>query len=163
MKFPDRLCEQCHFLISKALVEKPIKLPEVDCYGPQRPFLLRSDRTCTCKICKVAKMDFAAKKKWKRGRPKNENDDLCPMTPIMKVCSNCFSIIGKGVSHICSSKRAKVDNIQKLLHTTPTSSQRVASRIIKDSTTPLLSTLGKPLPVDDSQIKPKTIIFCGKY
>ena len=63
------------FLISKALAEKPFKLPEVDCYDPQRPFLLRIDRTCTCKICKVAKMDFAAIRK--RG---NEDDLRMKMT-----------------------------------------------------------------------------------
>ena len=93
----------------------------------------------------------------KRGRPKNANDDPSPVTPNIKICSNWFSIIGKGLLHICSSKRANDDNIQKLQHTTPTSSQRVASGIIKDSATPLPSTLAKPLPVNDFQIKKKQL------
>ena len=153
--FPARLCEECNFIIGKALDEKPFQLTNVDSYAPQRPLLLRSDCTCNCKICKVAKIRFRTK--GKRGRPKNANDDPSPVMPNIKICSNCFSIIGKGLSHICSYKRAKVDNIQKLLHTTPTSSQRVASRIIKDSATPLLSTLGELLPVNDFQIKKKQL------
>ena len=135
---------------------------------PHNEWLLMQDKnwmllihSATLEICKVAKIRFRTE--GKRGRPKNANDDPSPVMPNIKICSNCFSIIGKGLSHFCSSKRAKVDNIQKLLHTMPTSSQRVASQIIKDSATPLLSTLGKPLPVNDFQIIKKTIVFCRKY
>ena len=61
--FPARLCEECNFIIGKALDEKPFQLTNVDSYAPQRPLLLRSDCTCNCKICKVAKIRFRTKVK----------------------------------------------------------------------------------------------------
>ena len=66
--------------------------------------------------------------------------------------------IGKGYQHHCSSRREKMTNVEKLLEATPTTSQRVASRIITDAETPLLATLGpNPKAVDSKKVKRKQL------
>ena len=78
----------------------------------------------------------------KERRPKTE------ATPILRICAKCFARVGDELHDNCSSRPAKVDNVQQLLSGTPTTSQRVASRIIKETDTPYLSALGpKPLPL----------------
>ena len=67
------------------------------------------------------------------------------------ICSKCFSRIGRGYNYGCNSLREKVSNVQKLLSDTPTTTQRFASRLIYESETPVLSTLGsKPKDVSGS-------------
>ena len=78
--------------------------------------------------------------KKKRGRPKIHE---VPEKMYIKVCSNCFSRIGSGYPHNdCTSRRSKVSNVENLLSSTPTTAQRVASRVINDTDTPFLATLG---------------------
>ena len=82
------------------------------------------------------------RQKEKRGRPKTE------ATPILEICAKCFARVGDEPHDNCPLRRARVDNVQQLLSGTPTTSQRVASRIINETDTPYLSTLGpKPLPL----------------
>ena len=115
-------------------------------YDPQQPLLLRDSEICTYRICEVANSTIFSKRKAnKRGRKKQN-------TELFIICSKCFSRITleEVEGHHCraeKSKRKKVDNVQNLLLHTPTTAQRIASRIIQGSTTPntktpMLSTLG---------------------
>ena len=141
INFPSGLCNGCHLLLVKKSVDENTVLPLLYSYDPERPTLLHSDLLCPCKICKVAKstQNTLLSKKKKAGHPRSSS----PPTGIKNVvvCSKCFSKIGRGYSHNCS-RRGKVSSVQDLLVKSPTTSQKVASRIIKDSATPLLATLG---------------------
>ena len=62
-----------------------------------------------------------------------------------------------------SSRRGKVDNITELLSNTPTSSERVASRIILNTETPFLTTLGSKVKVVSSgETAPKKQLFSAE-
>ena len=91
--------------------------------------------------------------KKKRGRPTKVTTAEHSATPVLlMICGNCFARLGKGYTHNCESRRSKVTNIEKLL-SSPTTSQRVASRIIDSSATPLLATLGpRPKPIAGSNL-----------
>ena len=97
--------------------------------------------TC-CEIRTIAKTNVVhnsiLSKTRKRVRPKSRTDKA----EIIKICASGFSRIGKGYPHHCTSRREKVSNVGNLLADTPITSQKVASRIIKDTATPFLHTLG---------------------
>ena len=142
LDFPGSLCETCHINIKAKKSFYNLNMPEN--YDPQRPKILRDSDMCPCRICTVAKCNiFPKKKKNKRGCPKRQTTLI--------ICAKCFADLDTiDQAHSCrdeKNKRAKVDNVQQLLFNTPTTSQRVASRIIKDSktpntSTPVLATLG---------------------
>ena len=101
---------------------------------------------CECRISTVAKMrglEYQRLMKKKRGRPKAATPDDRPTS--CKVCSNCFASIYRGSNHSASackhSRRSKVYNVENLVQS-PVTLERVASRVIKQSSETPLSTLG---------------------
>ena len=159
---PAALCDSCHILLRKKDSESTTVLPQVDDYDPERNLVLRSASSCACKICHVASASInnALAEKKKRGRPKIQET---PEREFFKICSHCFSCIGSGYPHDCSSRHDKVDNITELLSNTPTSSQRVSSRIILNTETPFLATLGSKVKVVSSgETAPKKQSFSAE-
>ena len=138
--FPIAICGGCHYLLSKIMSGDEVDLPVVDNSHPGRSYMLRSrtNSMCECKICTIAKSNVVhnstMSKERKRCRPKSGIDKA----EIIKICTSCFSRIGKGYPHHCTSRREKVSNMKNLLADTPTTSQKVASRIIKYTATPFL-------------------------
>ena len=144
--FPCALCTGCHLELSKKINDNAYNLvPKVNDYNPERSKYLRSGSSvCECRICNIAKMTGLAYHrmiKRKRGRrPSSSN------TPtIYKICTNCFQKIYQGSNHSVSncrySRRNKVSNVEELV-SSPTTLQRVASRVIKNQDGTPLSTLG---------------------
>ena len=120
-----------------------------------RSFVTQNLRAC--RICAVAKSNIQSSlsKKKKAGRPKVKDVADTPKHPDHRlvVCSKCFSRIGKGYSHDCT-RRGKVANVESLLSKTPTTSERVASRIVHNSENAESKTLGpNPLPVGKNKMK----------
>ena len=103
--FPCGLCDNSHHLVQKNIMLKDAVLPEVQNYDPKRPLLLRGV-VCTCKICTDAKVTIVPRQKEKRGRPKTE------ATPILRIYAKCFARVGDKPHDNCSSRRAKIDNVQ---------------------------------------------------
>ena len=144
--FPNGICTSCHLELHKKDKNDEYNLKFlVDDYTPKRG--LRSAAKCVCRICEVAKMPgvtYQRMFKKKRGRPKKEGT-VTPPKSYYKVCSNCFEHIYKGSNHTeasCkNSRRSKVYNIEALVQS-PTTLQRVASRVIKDAAGTPLATLG---------------------
>ena len=144
--FPNALCTDCHLELNKKINDNGYHLvPKVDDYDRGRSKYLRSSSVdCKCRICTVAKMTGLAYQrmvKKKRGRPAAEKT-----TPkCYKVCSNCFQQIYQGSNHSVSkcrrSRRNKVSHVEELV-SSPTTLQRVASRVIKNHADTPLSTLG---------------------
>ena len=163
--FPAAMCAHCHILLSQRIngIDMKQQLPKVESYDPGQPILLR-DSKCGCRICTVATSNLNVSKSKKRGRPrpKQDTDSVAPPPSSIKICSKCFSRVGKGLPHnYCSSRREKVSNVESLLQSTPTTSQRVASRIIDKAGTPFLQTLGsKPKPV--AAVNPKKQLFTAQ-
>ena len=148
LDFPSAICKGCHLLLNKRLNGFAITLPHVESYDPERPLLLR-DTQCNCKICKVATSSVLNVPKPKPGRPKS-TPDAEQMSPHLVICSKCFSRIGKGFKHDCT-RRGKVSNLENHLLTSPTTAQRVASRVVTTTTTSYLATLGpNSLPINSS-------------
>ena len=161
LDFPCALCDHCHAVLNERINNDcgNFSTTQIASYDPERPLLLRNTMSCDCKICKVAKSTIFPKKKQKRGRPKSLTEEAETPPTVVKICSKCFSPVGKGHPHNCS-RRSKVDNIHRLLSGTPTTSQRVASRIIKEAKTPYLATLGSNLlPIAASTPIPKKQLF----
>ena len=153
LDFPSRICDGCHLLLEKKKIKEDTVLPQVDSCDPERPTLPRNSK-CSCKICAVTKstINSSLSKKKKTGRPKTKttSDNASRLV----VCSKCFSRIGKGYSHNCT-RRGKVYNVENLLSKTPTTSERVASRIVQDLDNPQLQTLG-PMPLSSVGKDPNT-------
>ena len=142
--FPNALCTGCHIDLSKKIADSEYQLhPKVQDYDAGRTKYLRSVTSCcACKICTVAKMTGLAYNrmvKKKKGRPKG-NAPQC-----YKICGKCFQQIYQGSNHSASkcrySRRDKVSHVEKLV-STPTTLQRVASRIVKRHSDTPLATLG---------------------
>lgn len=159
--FPAAICDHCHILLSRRIAGNDERsLPIVDNYDPGQRVFTRNSTKCDCKICKTAKSSINSTKPKKRGRPKTNPDEMAEEIASFKVCGRCFSRIGKGLPHNCSSKREKVSNVQTLLHNTPKTAQRVASRIINETGTPFLETLGnKPKQVGPDPKMAKKQLF----
>ena len=116
--------------------------PEVEDYDPKRPMNRRSLESCTSRICFISnlKLQEAVKLKKKFGRPCANPEDK--HSDRLKVCGKCFSVLYRGCNHspqMCSSRREKVYNLERLIDS-PVTKQRLASRTINKS--PQLSTLG---------------------
>ena len=142
--FPSGVCNGCHLLLSKKAKGDDVIFPLPEDYDPHRAMNRRSVDTCECRICSVAKMDKqeALKLKRKPGRPPAQDEK--GTIEVYKICGNCYSKIYRGCNHsakMCSSRRSKVYNAEKLLDS-PTTKERVASRIFDDSPSTSLSTLG---------------------
>ena len=144
--FPNTLCTDCHIEQNKKMNDSGYhRVPKLDDYDPGRLKYLRSSLDCKCRICTVAKMTGLAYQrmvKKKKGRPAAAEK----MTlKCYKVCSNCFQQIYQGSNHSVSkcrsSRRNKVSYVQELL-SSPTTLQRVASRVIENHADTPLSTLG---------------------
>ena len=145
--FPIAMCDGCHCLLLKKIKgDANVMLPVVDGFDPGRPAKNNVVR------------NPALSKKKKRGRPKMVPDVQPEKEKFIQICAYCFSRIGKGYQHHCSYRREKVTNVEKLFEATPTTSQRVASRIITDAETPLLASLGpNPKAVDSKKVKRKQL------
>ena len=121
--FPIAICDHCHILLSRRIAGNSGRpLPIVDNYDPGQRVFTRNSIKCDCYICGTANSTNCTKPK-KRGRPKTNPDGMAEEVASFKVCVRCFSRIGKGHSHNCSSNREKVSNVQTLLHGTPRTAQ----------------------------------------
>lgn len=146
---PCGLCNSCYILLSKRRNgEEELQLPIASDYNPQRPMNMRSLSDCYCRICVVSssKNQSALKFKKKSGRPplplQESSTDEKPA--VFKICSHCFSKIYRGSDHsanMCTSRRQKVYNIEKLIEDDAVTRQRLASRTINSFDSPL-ATLG---------------------
>lgn len=148
--FPSGICNGCHLLLSKKCNGEDVSLPVSEEYDPQRPKSMRSLTHCTCRICEVgeAKLMKAVKMKKKAGRPCNPESGTMENRETIKICGHCFTKLYPGCQHsseMCSSRRSKVSNIEKLINS-PVSTQRLSSRWAIPGTS--LATLGsKPKPI----------------
>ena len=143
-EYPRGICTSCHIALGKKNNGHDVNLSTNQVYKQIRFLRSSFDVTnCKCSICNIAKSYGAkcANSKKKCGRPKSIQQ---PTQPAIKLCSVCFQELYQGCRHQCSStnyRRNKVNNFEELM--TPTTSERVASRVLKkcqdDS---VLSTLG---------------------
>lgn len=65
----------------------------------------------SCAICSVARANLLSKPITARSPDKNESPQEVPK--VMKVCSECFSVIHPGKPHRCS-KQTKIENLSKM-------------------------------------------------
>lgn len=165
--FPNGICSGCHLeLFKKDKNDEHCLKILVNDYDPKRERGLRSAAHCECRICEVAKMPgitYQRMLKKKRGRPK-EGDEVTP-SKTHKVCSNCFEHIYRGSSHTAAncknSRRSKVYNIEGLVQS-PTTLQRIASRVVKDSDSTPLATLGPNVKKCET-VTARKEIFASKH
>lgn len=137
--FPASLCNGCYLLLSKRRNGHDIDLPCFDDYDPQRPRDLRSEVSCSCKICKIAKVDKreATKLKKKPGRPSSSDTDgpSSTLRRNIKICSQCFTIIHRGCVHnsnSCASLKNKVKNASDLLGSSSPTVVRLHRKLEKE-------------------------------
>ena len=94
-----------------------------------------SNSKCGCQICLIARMTMAehnshAKKQSNPvGAPK-----ICAISPparCLPLCSKCYSIVSKGVSHICK-KSTKQENLADIVKSTSAKSKsKVTSDVLR--------------------------------
>ena len=82
---------------------------------------------------------------------------ISPPGRCLPVCSKCFSIVSKGVSHICKKTRKQANLAEMVKSSSIKSKSKVTSEVLKDICSDpgvtlrggeiKLSTGGKPLPV----------------
>lgn len=141
--FPNGICSGCYLELSKKDKSDEYSLKIlVNDYDLKRVKGLRSAAKCECQIYEVAKMPGITHKrvmKKKRRRPKKKDAVAPPKS--YRVCSDCFAHIYRGNNHTATTcknpSRSKVYNNEALVQS-PTTLQRVASRVIEDAAgTPL--------------------------
>ena len=116
--FPWGICRNCCFILSDWISEKanPRPLPVCDDYDSQIPRNTRSLTSCTCRICRLAKLNGLQWKAFvKRCKKKDTSKTSFSRGSGVKLCSNCFSRIYRGSNHSltnCQSKRFKIDNLE---------------------------------------------------
>lgn len=109
----------------------------------------RSKHSCSCKICNIAKQ---------QGRPmKRKPGPPADSPPVkIKVCDKCLTVIGKGLSHKCTSVSLKNNVLQKISSEVKVGEQ-IASHVIRDKledsskVIKLTSEAGRPLTVTVGQ------------
>ena len=96
---------------------------------------------------------------------------ISPPGRCLPVCSKCFSIVSKGVSHVCEKNQKQANLVEMVKSSSIKSKSKVTSEVLKNICSDLgvtlkggevkLSTGGKPLPVKigTPQNKPKTPRF----
>ena len=156
--FPCAACVKCHIMLLKKHKDPDFLMPIRDNdFEPRRPTALRSIQQCTCSICNVARtggLQYWKTMMKKCGRPPTKEASL---REFFKVCGNCMAKIYRGSCK--SSRRAKVENIEKMVKS-PISLERLASCSIKKPSDSTLSTLGsKKMRVENTDSNTKRVLF----
>ena len=158
---PYGLCDSCRMLLNRGNY-----MPKFN-YDALTKSMKRisNGEKCNCYICTAGRSKKRNKVKKLKPGPKPSNGDKEENeAKVVKICSKCKQVVGKGIRHPCL-KRNQADNLMNLA-TDQTTRHQFANKVIKesvneDSTVKLTNTQGKSLPVTISpqQEKQKPISF----
>ena len=135
-EYPCGLCNSCHSKLYKKARDPESEL-DIEPFTPQKSINLRSQSTCTCRICDVAKVNGFESKTLtkKRGRPCSKPESQSVGTPIT-VCDKCLTKLYPGCNHECN-RSTKLENIESyLLSPTKSTSAKLFKRQKQEAAVP---------------------------
>ena len=111
-RLPTSICKTCYNAVSdarKGLFKRQISLFDYSVLQDRLKPITRSGSDCNCIVCNISKSSIPSRSDFKLtkdtptvGRPHLETViDNCKPT-VVKLCTVCLSVIGKGKTHACS-------------------------------------------------------------
>ena len=126
-RVPLGICNSCRAMVQKhGKGDRNFPLPKPHDYNKViiRPKTRRLD-SCNCLICQVGKLKGHSTK-----LTFLTNQDLKETSSSFdKLCSNCLSVVKRGITHVCS-QTTKYENLKKMIATDSRTAEKFASSVI---------------------------------
>nr|XP_012558535.2 uncharacterized protein LOC105845381 [Hydra vulgaris] len=152
-KVPLGICEKCRSCLRRKESGEDITLPSLYKFETIKLRPETRDSHCNCLICSIGKLRHNGQMKIEFAQ---SSATRTPSLTVEKRCSDCFSIIGRGLSHNCTKGTLR-NNLVAVVTKDPLASERIAALVVSNKApsphgTVRLSQLygGRMLPVTPS-------------
>ena len=161
-KVPLGICEKCRSCLRRKDSGEHINLPSLYNFETIKIRPQTRDTQCDCLICSVGKLRNNGQQKTQLLQSSAQNT---PSSTVQKRCSDCFSIIGRGLPHHCTKGTLR-NNLVAVATKDPVAFERVAALVVssKDSSPHGTVRLSQPQGGRMHPIMPgKSLTFMKRY
>ena len=148
-RVPIGICENCRVSLRRKDEGRDVQLPSLPDYQNIKIRPATRESACDCLICSVGKAKFRSPQ---ISGTTNTASQLIEQPIVEKRCSACFSLIGRGIPHVCS-KAILRQNLLEVAEKNKKAAERVAVSVIANKlpsphgTVRLNQGVGRPFPV----------------